>query len=512
MNGVRSIFRRKGYLLTALAAAVLLAASSGTALAQVTIGFVESSGTVMEDASVDLDSLIEPRKITLRVDGITSSTVVADAIGTVTISPNNGSVWMAEIGSDGNVTGAVEVDSDGDAFNVTEARFTVRNSEIVLLVAQSEDGAKDPNWLDESIQLRLSADGTAALRTNLYMLTIEDVDVAPVAKFNAPSFTLTEGSERTVSLDIVEGSRGADIPEDTILTDNGLDGPLSVRVSNHELVTLQTCPAPNDPNGRYNRKLLSIIPTPADWNVNADGAMADAAFARTGVLQTSDARSVIELADAATSGTSNKATLMLTACGDMAGFTDNQVMLTILDRSLRDTRRGSARTRGDIMKGSPVVVTLESDEAAPTLSFSPTDVTIDEGGSTSTRLIADGMNATDVGMVKLSVEGDAKVSLMHEDTMLEEMDGYVYVDLGTGNSARLTAMSHSDPYLMDGDTAYKAWKLMEGSSDANIGDDYWFRVDVVGSTAVPALPLVGQLLLALFLMAGGARLYRRRQG
>ena len=52
---------------------------------------------------------------------------------------------------------------------------------------------------------------------------------------------------------------------------------------------------------------------------------------------------------------------------------------------------------------------------------------------------------------------------------------------------------------------------MEGSSDAMIGDDYWFRVDVMGSTAVPALPLVGQLLLALFLMAGGSRLYRPAQ-
>ena len=29
---------------------------------------------------------------------------------------------------------------------------------------------------------------------------------------------------------------------------------------------------------------------------------------------------------------------------------------------------------------------------------------------------------------------------------------------------------------------------------------------------VPALPLFGQLLLALFMTAGGARLYRRRQG
>ena len=34
MNGARSTFMRKGYWLTALAALVLLAASSGTALAQ----------------------------------------------------------------------------------------------------------------------------------------------------------------------------------------------------------------------------------------------------------------------------------------------------------------------------------------------------------------------------------------------------------------------------------------------------------------------------------------------
>ena len=34
MNGARSTFMRKGYWLTALATAVLLAASSGTALAQ----------------------------------------------------------------------------------------------------------------------------------------------------------------------------------------------------------------------------------------------------------------------------------------------------------------------------------------------------------------------------------------------------------------------------------------------------------------------------------------------
>ena len=39
-----------------------------------------------------------------------------------------------------------------------------------------------------------------------------------------------------------------------------------------------------------------------------------------------------------------------------------------------------------------------------------------------------------------------------------------------------------------------------------------FPVMVEAVEPVPALPLLGQLLLALFMMAGGARLYRRRQG
>ena len=50
MNGARIIFRRKGYLLTALAAAVLLAASSGTAWAQaVVIDSVTLSPTTMDE-------------------------------------------------------------------------------------------------------------------------------------------------------------------------------------------------------------------------------------------------------------------------------------------------------------------------------------------------------------------------------------------------------------------------------------------------------------------------------
>ena len=71
MNGVRSTYMRKGYLLTALAAAVLLAASSGTALAQ-SVGFVGTSATVGEGASPAAHTA-DPITVEIDVSGLTLS-------------------------------------------------------------------------------------------------------------------------------------------------------------------------------------------------------------------------------------------------------------------------------------------------------------------------------------------------------------------------------------------------------------------------------------------------------
>ena len=133
--------------------------------------------------------------------------------------------------------------------------------------------------------------------------------------------------------------------------------------------------------------------------------------------------------------TNNTADLMIDGCGDGAGIADPQVTLTIMETNL--VAMSTFRAIGDISIGSPLMVSVDSDEAVPTLSFSPTNVEIDEGGSTSTVLLAEGSNADEVGMVKLSVEGDAMVSLMQDGEMLEEMGGYVYVDLDGNSSARL---------------------------------------------------------------------------
>ena len=58
----------------------------------------------------------------------------------------------------------------------------------------------------------------------------------------------------------------------------------------------------------------------------------------------------------------------------------------------------------------------------------------------------------------------------------------------------------------------KATVQIVDANGAEVGDIDTLTVTVSGITDVPALPLVGQLLLALLLTAAGARRYRRRHG
>ena len=54
-------------------------------------------------------------------------------------------------------------------------------------------------------------------------------------------------------------------------------------------------------------------------------------------------------------------------------------------------------TAGDITPGASLGISIESDEMVPTVSFSPTDVTVDEGGSVETVLLAEGEHGAEVG-------------------------------------------------------------------------------------------------------------------
>ena len=530
MNGARTTFMRRGYLLTALAAVVLLAASPGTASAQ-NIGFDVTSGSVMETAFIKTaagttSSEHAPLEVKLRVTGLPpvgdAGRVVASALGAVNVTQEtrNGpalQIYRVVPPVAGTPQAAVAVTAADDI-----APAFANADEVTLLVAPAIDAeTPDGNWVDDQVVLTVTSGQAGVVENpNQVIVAVTDEDVAPIVKFDRPSVNLDEDTDTTLALDVMSGSRLARMPP-ALATDASpvpfTGRNLRLSISNPRAVSVSAdgsdvrCPSPSAPT--FGRHALYISANRID---NA-GAATDQAMVYdnvggtiefTGVTVTTLAGALATNAAGARTDAGGSIELRFRACGNN-DFRDMGFELGIDSGRLSN----GGRAPGDVTAGDPAMISIGSNDAGPTLSFSPTDVTIDEGGETSTVLLAEGPNATDVGMVKLMVEGDAMVDLYQDGAMLEEMDGYVMVDLGGNNNARLTAMSTSDPDLMDGDMAYKAWKLMEDSADGvNIGDGYWFRVDVNGSTAVPALPLVGQLLLALFLMAGGSRLYRRRRG
>ena len=137
---------------------------------------------------------------------------------------------------------------------------------------------------------------------------------------------------------------------------------------------------------------------------------------------------------------------------------------------------------------------------------------IDEGSTNTVAILATESTGPEVGSVNVEMSGYAMLSLWQDGGMLEaNADGSVTVDLMGNANTILTISADSDAELEDGMTSTGTITIVSASG-AEIGDRDAVNVTVNGSTAVPALPLVGQLLLALFLMVGGARLYRRRQG
>ena len=244
----------------------------------------------------------------------------------------------------------------------TESPFSFAD-ELVLFVAQSDAGEKDDNWLGEKIELQLEVSGQASVSPDIYTLQVVDHDTAPVAKFGQRDFTLSEQSERTVTLDVGKERGVADLPASVLaLTDDA--HVISVRVSNPGAVTFAgECPSRAD-LANYNKRRYRIVPVGDGWD-DVD----EAAFANTGLLTTELTIGAL----ATNEGGAVTADLLIEGCGDGAGIRDPQITLTILPGAGLNESPIS-RVRGDITIGAPLTVSIDSDEALPTLSFSPTDV------------------------------------------------------------------------------------------------------------------------------------------
>ena len=514
MNGARSTLMRKGYLLTALAAAVLLAASPGVASAQ-SVGFVGTSATMDEGANA---SSLTPNPITVEIEvsGLTLSGPGANrdsAFGTLTMEHDadiaypgqevrettNQRIWIDTTSS------ALDEDAFATANTGTttlaapmahltsvpnDATLSYDNNGVIRLVIIDPGG--DGNWVDDMFTMRLVTDGGAGAippspNPASFIVTVTDKDPQATVSFTPSEISLTEGSETSagneigISLEAGNPRITTDNPAGLALLTNNVQFTTSPRGAVVVTDTAGTTACVDT----MDSDIISVFLTGITYT------------AATGVFQVTDPIGAITTAPS----------IAVEACRDDSGFQDGMVTFSFVGTSLSGMPRGI----GDIA-GNTLTVTVQSNEAVPTVQFGTSSINIDEGSTETVAIVADSATGAEVESVTVHKSGYAMLSLWQDGEMLESDDGEHYeVNMMGSSNTILTVSADSDRDLEDGMTS-TATLTIESANGANIGDGNSVMVTVMGSTAVPALPLVGQLLLALFLMAGGARLYRRRQG
>ena len=526
MNVSRSIVLRWGRLLTAFAVAVLLAGFSVTAWAQTPTRFTltmrASSGTLQEGASASNST---PDRVTLTITR-SDPTYLADHDNDeetarvrrpVFDTTNNPSLKLTATCNgvasanqdDCEVSVQVKEGSTFDSAALgTGAAFSfgtegtgdtaTLDKTIELLVT---DNADDDDWNEETVVLTLElAQNVTGADEKTYTatpqnrtLTIADDDPMPRLTFAPRSIQLAKGNMQTMTVGVdISGTSSA---KDEIREElNGFDGGA-------------------DRDGSSDEILLSISPPGAVGSLikvyrDAEPAQGgtDLETDRQGryIVGTIGADSITPTsgAVAASEGMDDGIELTIKAI-DVSGFRDEQITFTLMDGRTEAQKRGDG---GAIQDANPATVTILSGEATPTVTFSKASVSIDEGASETVHLLADSDQGDQVGSATVSVSGDALIELRQNGSTTSGL-----VSFGGSANAELTIVSLSDPDLEDGEELMATVTITEAGG-ANIGDPRAITVTVVGSTAVPVLPLVGQLILALLLMVGGARLYRRRQG
>ena len=620
MNGVRSTYMRKGYLLTALAAAVLLAASSGTAYAQdveaVTLDKVtiSSARSVGEGDTLTVTVRAEARvPATIEDSGTDRPTSAAERTATVTLAlsgvAGTGSTTMGESGitsqvDDGNIvtsrvvrlvfgentgtsertrraTGTVTVQTNQDPDAENEAlsvALTDDNNEqsITLGGVQVQENAVDltegANFtvMDDETQTYALALARAHDRTNPPMenggieVTLKAV---PAHYQGGATFTLhvrQDGSRAAgysaMGTDSAAGSAA-------IGTANP-DGDEDVTVVNTREIDITQDHKNGEGNGDGNR-VTDTITLAAYMGSAGSGTLVGEldidvldihglapASAITAVAKDEDGNEVTEVMEGgnpvyltitvdrgmgATQTTDEELTVDIEAA-DSAQVADYDLSVDRI--TLEEKSSGKQSNDIDVM----IKLSALSDEDVG-MEYLMLNIEVSgepkKGTETSTGTFSIGIVDNTMKKVEPKSEDEAYPAIMAAMEMAAGDDG-----LNPGESFTVMA---SDLFMVaDGYTASYGVSVEGGAASVSASSDsitvtatavgeskvtvtatakmasssfipeqtmsdvakITFPVMVVEGMPdpVPTLPLIAQLLLALFMMVGGSRLYRRRQG
>ena len=608
MNGVRSISMRKGYLLTALAAAVLLAASSGTAFAQQLEAIaitIEAPRSVPEggDATITVRGKATVMPTPQEGDSAADRTVTVDL--TLAAGAAAGGATMGEFGAAGQVNDAgivsnprvtltfAENSGSADRSRTATGSITVRTNddadaegERVMVSGDAQGGGNATPTDPTPVTFSIADD-----ETQTYVLTLDPVTHVStnppkeaediVINLAAKPAHVQGGTTLTLQL-AANGGRASGY---TAAGDNGEGGetrgsvyigtanpaennnnPLATVVNKRAITITQDHGDDGDGNrvtdvlsleaysGQAGRDTLA-----ASMDVDVlDIHMLPGSAAITAVAKDADGNEVTEVMEGG-----DPVFLTITVDrgrGSSDRITDEELTVDIratdagqvADYELSESRimfegRSSGKQTNDVDLKIELKARSDEDVGMEYLMLN-LDVSGDSdiGSETSSGTFSIGIVDNTMKKVAPKAEADAypaildalkagsgddgdfnpgeSFTVMAED-LFDVADGYTASYGISVDGGSVSVSASSDSITVTGTAAGEskvtitATAKMAASSflpEQTMSDvaKITFAVMVVEGMPepVPALPLFGQLLLALFMTAGGARLYRRRQG
>ena len=597
MNGVRSISRRKGYLLTALAAAVLLAASSGTAWAQqlsdveVTLEAPRSMaeggdttitvrGKAMVLPTPDAGDSAAARTVTVNVEltggeatagttmgefaatgQVNDAGIVSNPLVTLTFAENTGSANRSRTAT-GSVTVRANDDADAESERVlatgdvtspvgsppnATASFTITDDETqtyVLTLDPVTHVSTNPPKEGEDIVVNLEAKPAHYQGGDTLTLQLS-ANGGRATGYSAMGDGATSAGSAAIGTDDPTGGAGDDLVNKRAIT---ITTPTNDKNRVTDMLALEAH------SGLAGRDSLAAM---IEIDV-LDIHMLPAADAITAVAKDEDGNEVTEIMEGG-----DPVFLTLTVDrgrGSADRITDEEITVDIrasdagqvADYELSETRvelegRSTGKQTNDV--DLKIELSARSDEDVG-MEYLMLNLEVsgdkDFGTETSTGTFSIGIVDNTMKKVAPKSEDDAYPAILDALKAGSGDDG----DFNPGESFSVMASDLFD--VADGYTASYGISVEGGSVSVSASSD---SITVTGTAAgeskvtitatakmaassflpeqtmsdvakitfpvmvvegmpepVPALPLVAQLLLALFMMAGGARLYRRRQG
>ena len=377
---------------------------------------------------------------------------------------------------------AMVVDKEGEALDPQPTSVKEGESIYVTVMAVDEDG--DPAPFAEELTVELMATGTAD--SDDYTFPMRSIKIAANADASEP-----------VELEVDEND---DVGRESLMFDATVSGEAANGTETSTSAGVLSLYIEDETDKKIEPKT-----TEADYDgikaaIAAGAAENGEEGLNPGEKVTLMASDLFDVMTGYSAGYEGEWT------GDAVSVSTTGETITITAEMAGDsevTIFGTARMDSSSLVPSQAVSNVASVKFPVTVVDTPLVVTvtadpmeIEEGGTsmitaTANRYVTAGDGDVEID---LTVVGDGELAADSIMIAMGDMSGYTM----------LTAMADDD---MENST------LTVVATGSGIMGLMQVMITVMDGVApVPALPLFGQLLLALFMMVGGARLYRRRQG